>query len=123
LLVFAAWGGYMLITARNVEYEYILTNTELDIDKITAKRARKRVITINFKEIEVCAKTDNPNFKNVLDNTSKITRTEYLNGDMKSENLYFVDFSKESENIRVFFEPNERILNEIKKINPRCVNI
>ncbi len=123
LLVFAVWGSYFIFTSRNIEYEYILTNSELDIDKIVARRSRKRVITINFKEIEVCAKTDNPNFKHNLDNKANVTRTEYLQGNMKSENVYFVDFTGGSGKTRVFFEPNERILNELKKINPRCINI
>ncbi len=121
LLVFAGWGAYTLITASNVEFEYILTNTELDIDKIIARRARKRAVTVNFKEIEVCAGTDNPNFRHILERN--VSRTEKLYGDINSGNVYFVDFSRDGEKIRVLFEPNEKILNEIKKINPRCVNI
>ncbi|MCH5184890.1 MAG: hypothetical protein J1F64_02065 [Oscillospiraceae bacterium] len=123
LFVFCCWGAYMLITSSNVEFEYILTNSELDIDKIIARRARKRILTVNFREIEICAKPDDPSFKHIYDNTAGISRIERLHGDINSGNVYFVDFSRDSEKVRVLFEPNERILNEIKKINPRRVNI
>lgn len=116
LFVFACWGAYILLTGSNIEFEYILTNTELDIDKIIARRSRKRVITVNFKEIEKCAKFS-------PEEETNISRIEALYGDIKSGSVYFVDFSRDGERIRVLFEPNERILNEIKKINPRCVNI
>ena len=34
-----------LTTKLDVEYEYIFTNGEIDVDKITAQRSRKRLIT------------------------------------------------------------------------------
>ncbi len=40
----ALYGGYYLTTKLDVEYEYI-TNGEIDVDKITAQRSRKRLIT------------------------------------------------------------------------------
>lgn len=36
----------------SVEYEYIVTNGEMDIDKIIAKRRRKRLITVNARTFE-----------------------------------------------------------------------
>lgn len=44
----AIWFAVRLISAQNVEYEYIVTNGELDVDKIMAKRTRKRLITVKF---------------------------------------------------------------------------
>ena len=38
------YGGYYLMTGIDTEYEYILTNGDLDIDKITGKRKRKRLL-------------------------------------------------------------------------------
>ena len=42
-------------------------------------------------------------------------------GDTDAERVYFVDFTKDSEPMRVIFQPNERILEGIKKVNPRFV--
>ncbi|UKI37385.1 MAG: DUF6106 family protein [Clostridiales bacterium] len=36
------YGAYILITHFNVEYEYILTNGDIDIDKIIAKKKEKK---------------------------------------------------------------------------------
>ena len=43
--------GYRIITSRNIEYEYIVTNGDLDIDIIVAKRKRKRIFSANCKEL------------------------------------------------------------------------
>lgn len=51
----AVYGGWLLLTSMNVEFEYIYTNGEMDVDKIMAKRKRKRVTTVrvsSFDEFE-----------------------------------------------------------------------
>ena len=44
----AVYLGYYLVTSLNIEYEYILTNGEVDFDKITAQRSRKRLISVKL---------------------------------------------------------------------------
>ncbi|MDR0197646.1 MAG: hypothetical protein LBI36_05440 [Oscillospiraceae bacterium] len=46
------WLASYIIRGINVEYEYILTNKDLDIDKITGKRKRKRLVTLNLLSAE-----------------------------------------------------------------------
>ncbi|MGI5895049.1 MAG: DUF6106 family protein [Candidatus Merdivicinus sp.] len=48
----AVYGAYYLITSMSVEYEYILTNGEMDVDKIIARRRRKRLLTANARKFE-----------------------------------------------------------------------
>lgn len=119
LLVVGVWyGAVQLIRRSDVEYEYILTNSVLDIDRIIAKKRRKRIISIDFKTIEKCEpKQENaagsiPNAK-VLD----------LTADINGANVYYVDFSKGSEQYRVYFQPNEKILSGLKNANPRFVSV
>ncbi len=45
----ALYGGYFLISNLYVEYEYILTNGEVDFDKIIAQRSRKRLATVKLQ--------------------------------------------------------------------------
>lgn len=53
ILVFAALGGGVyLVGNMDVEYEYIITNDEMDIDKIIGRRKRKRMITLDLKSAE-----------------------------------------------------------------------
>lgn len=40
------YGTYYLLSGMNIEYEYIFTNGEIDIDKIIAKRKRVHLVTI-----------------------------------------------------------------------------
>ena len=48
----AVFGAYYLITSMSVEYEYILTNGEMDVDKIIARRRPKRTLTANARKFE-----------------------------------------------------------------------
>lgn len=43
------YGAWYLLSTTSVEYEYILTNGEIDVDKIIARRKRKRLITVNTR--------------------------------------------------------------------------
>lgn len=55
LMVIVLFAAYLGIKFQYVEYEYSFTNGELDIDKIMAKRKRKRVVEIDHKSIKVMA--------------------------------------------------------------------
>lgn len=45
------WGCVWLLQGTTVEYEYIVTNDDLDIDKIIGKRKRKRLVTVSLKTV------------------------------------------------------------------------
>lgn len=122
ITVFVWYGVYVLIGSRNLEYEYILTNNEMDIDKIIAKNGRKRIITIDFKEIEICANICDNAYKSEYENENNLTDKKILVGDMKSDNIYFVDFYSDGERRRVLFQPSEKILENLVKLNPRKVH-
>lgn len=49
------WGWWRLISSFRVEFEYALTNGEIDVDKITAQRKRKRLITVDLRSTEILA--------------------------------------------------------------------
>ena len=46
------YAAYMLITAQTLEYEYCVTNRDIDIDSIVAKRKRKRVVSVAGRKVE-----------------------------------------------------------------------
>lgn len=52
LAVLILAGGIYLTTNLSIEYEYIVTNDEMDIDKIIGRRKRKRMITLDLKSAE-----------------------------------------------------------------------
>ncbi|MEE0944113.1 MAG: DUF6106 family protein [Clostridia bacterium] len=123
LLIFGCWwGAVQLIKGRSIEYEYILTNSELDIDRIVAKSRRKRVCSLDFKQIELCASVSDPTFASVYNNPGKKTVKNFA-GDINADNVYFVDYSDDTQQMRVIFQPSKRMLDSIKKANMRFVNV
>ncbi|MCH5200443.1 MAG: hypothetical protein J1F60_05730 [Oscillospiraceae bacterium] len=43
--------AYILFSGTFLEYEYIVTNNDLDIDRISGKRKRKRLITVKLNTV------------------------------------------------------------------------
>lgn len=105
-----------------VEFEYALTNNELDVDKIIGRSRRKRVITVDFKTAEICACINDKNYEREYNNTATIKKIINVTG--KSEyDTYFVDFVGETGKMRVLFQPNDRMRDGLKNINPRTIHI
>ena len=59
------YGAFKLSSRLNVEYEYILTNGELDVDKIIAQSTRRRMVTLKCSDIEKVGKCRWTRFKTV----------------------------------------------------------
>ena len=60
--------AYRVIVQRNIEFEYCVTNDDLDIDKIINKQRRKRLENIKIKNIVSMAPVGS---SNLIDNTGK----------------------------------------------------
>lgn len=110
--------SYLLITTRNIEYEYAVTNGDLDIDKIIAQRKRKRIFSANCKNFEIVAKVKShhytpqyKNFKNQMNCASSLD----------SDDVYFIALQYNNEQTVVYFEPSEKMLNSFKTYIPRKV--
>lgn len=122
MLIAAVWYGvYILIGMQNIEYEYILTNSEMDIDKIMSKKGRKHIVSFDFKEISVCANVNdsehNHDYRNV-----KPGKTIDVTGNKERGSIYFADFSQDGgETVRVLFQPTSKMINSAKKFNPRKI--
>ncbi len=56
-------GQFHLLNCINKEYEYILTNNELDIDVIYNRQRRKKVTTIDLKNISIMTGINNSNYR------------------------------------------------------------
>ena len=61
----ALYGGYYAVTAQNLEYEYLFTNGEIDVDKIVAKRKRARLLNFECRDIEKMEELNERNEKKV----------------------------------------------------------
>ena len=105
--------GLLFLSNSVFEFEYTFTNGELDIDKIIAKRKRKRLITVDIKGI-----TD---FGKYADAPKTQSDTTIINAhDGTSDNTYYADFRSKKYGItRLYFSPDEKTMNNINKYLPR----
>ena len=114
------YGAYLIISMQDVEYEYILTNSEMDIDKVMSKKARKHIVSFDMKDVTICADiTDNEHnhdYKNVTPD-----KTYNVVGDMSGGGIYYADFAEENETVRVLFQPTYKMITSAKRYNPRNI--
>ncbi len=104
---------YKLVKNTDLEYEYILTNNELDIDKIVSKSSRKRVFTVDFSIVDICAP--------VATHKGEFEKPAYKTFDFTGSgegDVYFIDIPSESGKKRVLIEPPTEFIESARKYNP-----
>lgn len=103
--------GVWLAGNIGVEYEYIITNTEMDIDKIIGKRKRKRMITVDISKTTVFEPLpfDNDDFDVIVKASSGLKKDAYC---------MFVEHSDYG-NVKIIFNPNKKTRDAIAQALPR----
>lgn len=111
----ALYGGYYLLTGMSIEYEYIVTNGEMDVDKIIAQRKRRRLMTINFREAEAFGR-----FK-AVEHTGKTYGMRLFACDADdSQNLWYVTSRVKDKGLALLvFNGHDRVLEALKPFLPR----
>ena len=105
----------------DVEYEYLYVNGELDIDAIYSKQKRKRVGTYDMAELEILA----PEKSHALDsymNNKSIKMKDFSSGNPQAKS-YILIMNSDSERQSVKVEIDEAIIQDIRRIAPRKVNL
>lgn len=121
IFVLVIGGAYFLFTMQNIEYEYIYTNGELDIDRITNKSRRKRVFSSDIREIEVMAHIEDKNFESEFKNLEQTL--DFSSGKIKP-NTYVARLSYNNKMVKLIIEPNETIIDAMSKtLTPRKFHI
>ncbi len=120
IVVGVGYFAYRFITLRNIEFEYAVTNGELDIDKIISQRKRKRIFSASCKDFDILAKVKSEHYNNEAKNIKN--RIEAMSS-FEAPDLYFAALNYKGERTIVFFEPNEKMLNSFKTFIPRKIFI
>lgn len=118
ILVGVIYGLWFFLSGLNREYEYIVTNGEIDIDMIIAKRKRKRVFSGKARDFEIMAKIDSDDYQQAQKGNYEVMDFSSI-ADNK-ENWFFTAEYK-SKRVLVLFEPDERMLESFKRHNPSKV--
>ena len=118
LVVGAGYGAWWLITGRNIEFEYSVTNGDIDIDQIIAKRKRKRLVSVSGKKVESLlpynpAKTQT-GFQRVVEVAPSMQETGLWS---------FTYHSKKNGHTLVVFQPDERVLKALYSGLPKLVQM
>lgn len=108
------YGAYYLLTGIYCEYEYIVTNGDIDIDKIVGKRKRTRLVSASVKNF-----TSFGRLENAPQTSGSITTVKASDG---TGHDFYADFthSKLGET-RIIFSPSEKTLEAIKPFLPRTI--
>lgn len=112
---------YFKMPAFNLEFEYLYVNGELDIDKIMSKQKRKKVISLGINDMELVAPKNSHELDYYRQNKSLKVR-DYSSGEDKA-NVYAMITKKDNQTEMVLFEPNDVILNDMRRIAPRKVKL
>lgn len=115
VLVGVIWGGRTLLRRESIEFEYIVTNDDLDVDKIMAKSSRKRLISIDCHRFDILAPIDKltPEYQNV-------PRTVDASSSIKNPARWFAVFqAKDGVRTLLIFEPNEKMIETFRRYIPQ----
>jgi len=116
------YGAVVLLRNFSLEYEYIFTNGDLDVDIVKAQHSRKRMTSLKCKNIEVMASDKNMEFKREFENES-ISKKFNAVFDAAAGGIYHVLFVNDGEKLLLTFQPPAKLLTAMKNYNPRCVHV
>lgn len=115
-VVFMWWGIYLIYSKNNLEFEYTVTNGDVDIDMIIAKRKRKRLISFNAKSIQLMAPVEqliSERFDKEIDASAHDERFD----------VYFIDVQTREGRVKILVNPSEKMLNILKTFRPQNIVI
>lgn len=116
LVLLILYGGVWLVANMNVEYEYIITNNEMDIDKIIGRRKRKRMITLDLSTSEDFAPYP-------TDGEVNVDATVHATSGVEKDAHYLIVQHSSYGKVMLIFNPNEKTREAIMQEIPNSLRI
>lgn len=114
IMALCVYGAFRLSNNFFNEYEYLITNGIMDVDRIIAKSSRKRAVSFDLTKVDRLEKY-NPNIK-ITGNFKK----QVFACNKNDENAYLL--TAENGQILLVFSPDERIKSAIVKYVPKFLS-
>lgn len=116
LIFFVVFGGlafliYLYKDRLIVEYDYTLTNDELDVSSVYNAKKRKYLTCIDLKNVVQCGPAQGPAFKKVSSQPGIKTHRWYVNA---NNPIYYFSFVKKGEHHLVLLELNDEMVTSIR---------
>ncbi|MGM9937658.1 MAG: hypothetical protein ACI38A_09950 [Candidatus Ornithomonoglobus sp.] len=121
LVAFVWYGAYLIINTRNVEYEYIVTNNELDIDKVMSKKGRKHLITIDVKNATCMGRIDDDSCNSVYKNPPEGVKILDYSANSKTSFTYFIDCTVDETRKIVLCQLTNKMAEGLWRYNPKNI--
>lgn len=110
------YGAFKLVCLFNIEYEYIVTNGTMDIDKIINRSSRKRIASF---ELPIVSRLEKYN-PSIISNINHKDVVFACNQD--ESDAYLMVYQKEGKNaVYVVFAPNDKMKSAIVKFLPKFI--
>jgi hypothetical protein len=113
-IVGAGWGMIILFRRLNLEYEYIVTNGEMDVDKIMGRRSRKRLLTVDCRNFDILAPYS-PEFRAEYESQTIATTVDVSSHPEAPGRWFAIFHAKDGKRTLLIFEPNEKMLDAFRK--------
>lgn len=110
--------AYYLISMRNIEFEYAVTNGDVDIDTIMNQKKRKRVYSGNCKDFELVARVKSNQYTRDMKECKNV---KDFSSHAENADVWFVSLRKEGQHTVILFEPSEKMLDSFMMFIPRKV--
>lgn len=113
----ALFGAYKLCTRFNLEYEYIVTNGTMDIDKIINKSSRKRILSFELATVSRIEKFNPAQLSGV--NAKEL----FITCNQDDPGAYLMVSATEGKGTSyLIFAPDERVRSAIVKFVPKFIS-
>ena len=118
VLIGSIWSGYKLARRQNAEFEYILTNGEMDVDRIFDRSTRKRLLSVDCRSFETLAPYK-PAFWGEYQSVS--AKIDASSGSEDAARYFAVFPGKDNRRTLLVFEPNDRMMAAFRGLIPRKI--
>ena len=112
-------GVFMIYRQFEIEYEYIFTDGQLDVDKIIARERRKSLLTVEVSEFEIFAPMQ-PEFFRPYERQNFRRKIDASTTPLSKER-WFAVFDGEGGKTLLIFEPNQAIKQAVRRVIPSKV--
>lgn len=119
-LIFAIITGfiaYFVGLRSSIEYEYTLTDKEIDIDVIYSKQSRKNITSIDLTQLEIMAPIDSSKLDSYKGRNS--ANEDYSSHNRDNNKNIYVMYCEGSR--RIVIEPDDRLYKAIYNVAPHKV--
>lgn len=119
-LVFLVWyGAYRLMKMTYIEFEYAFTAGELDVDKISNRTKRKRLLNVNSRKILDMALVSSGKYSE----NYKSLKTINASGNNSGRDTYFAVFDKDGSRQCLLFDPPKKMVEMMHRYNPDKISV